>query len=343
MSLLIRVPVAWTRTGATIEDALVVVEGARIAHVGPSSEPIEAAEEIAGSWFLMPAGADRHVHVALSDPGAILAGGVTAVRDLGWPPDDIFPLADASEGPAFNGPRIVAAGPMFTAPGGYPSRATWAPPGTALEIGEPDRARRAVEALASRGAAAVKVALNSDAGPTPSDPVLLAICDAARGRGLPVSAHVQGRGQTERAMGAGVDELAHCPWEPLSDATIDALARGVRVVSTLDVHSYGRDTPQYRIAVDNLRRFAAAGGEVAYGTDLGNGPIPPGLHVREAQHLLAAGLSPDDVLRSVTANPIAPGAPADLIGLAGDPREDLEQLGRVRFVMKAGRVVRAGP
>jgi imidazolonepropionase-like amidohydrolase len=200
-----------------------------------------------------------------------------------------------------------------------------------------------VEALASRGAAAIKVALNSDAGPTPSDPVLLAICDAARGRGLPVSAHVQGRGQTERAMGAGVDELAHCPWEPLSDATIDALARGVRVVSTLDVHSYGRDTPQYRIAVDNLRRFAAAGGEVAYGTDLGNGPIPPGLHVREAQHLLAAGLSPDDVLRAVTANPIAPGAPADLIGLAGDPREDLGQLGRVRFVMKAGRVVRAEP
>jgi imidazolonepropionase-like amidohydrolase len=200
-----------------------------------------------------------------------------------------------------------------------------------------------VENLASRGAAAIKVSINADAGPTPSDAVLLAICDAARGRGLPVTAHVQGRGQTERAMGAGIDELAHCPWEPLSDATIDALARGVRIVSTLDIHSYGQDTPQYRAAVDNLRRFAAAGGEVAYGTDLGNGPIPPGLHVREAQHLLAAGLSPDDVLRSLTAHALAPGSPADLIGLADDPREDLEALGRVRFVMRGGRIARAEP
>jgi len=343
MSLMIRAPMAWTRTGPALEDAVVVVEGPRIAHVGPASEPIEAEEEIAGAWFLMPAGADRHVQVALSDPGAVLAGGVTAVRDLGWTPDDVFSVAGASEGPSFNGPRIVAVGPILTAPGGYPSRARWAPPGTALEVRDPEHASTAVVDLAERGAAAIKVALNAEAGPTPPDAVLLAICDAARGRGLPVTAHVQGRGQTERAMGAGVAELAHCPWEPLAETTIEALSRGVRIVSTLDIHSYGRDTPEWRIALDNLHRFAAAGGEVAYGTDLGNGPIPPGLHVREAAHLLAAGLTPDDVLRAITAGPIAPGAPADLIGLDGDPREDVRALGRVRFVMKAGRVVVAQP
>ena len=48
----------------------------------------------------------------------------------------------------------------------------------------------------------------------------------------------------------------------------------MRVVSTLDIHLFGRETPELDVAKDNLRRFAAAGGRVAYGTDLGNGPIP---------------------------------------------------------------------
>jgi imidazolonepropionase-like amidohydrolase len=343
VTLLIRVPLAWTRSGDPIEDAGVVVDRGRIEHVGPASESLQADEEIAGAWFLMPAAADRHVHIGMSDPGAVLAGGVTAVRDLGWMPEDIFPLADASEGPSFNGPRIVAAGPILTAPGGYPSRASWAPTGLALEIEDPDHARRAVEDLATRGAGTIKLALNADAGPTPSDGVLLAICDAAKGRGLPVSAHVQGRGQTERAAGAGVDELAHCPWEPLTEGSIESLAKTLRIVSTLDIHSFGRDTPELRVALDNLRRFHAAGGEVVYGTDLGNGPIPAGIHLREVALLREAGLSADGSLRALTATPLVAGAPADLIGLEGDPREDLSALGRIRFLMKAGRILRATP
>ena len=62
----------------------------------------------------------------------------------------------------------------------------------------------------------------------------------------------------------------------------------MRIVSTLDIQSYGRDTPEIRTALDNLRRFHAAGGEVSYGTDLGNGPIPAGIHTREVL-LLARG------------------------------------------------------
>ena len=49
--------------------------------------------------FLMAAAADRHVHIGLTDPMAVLLRGVTAVRDLAWPADRIFPLADASEIP----------------------------------------------------------------------------------------------------------------------------------------------------------------------------------------------------------------------------------------------------
>ena len=112
------------------------------------------------------------------------------------------------------------------------------------------------------------------------------------------------------------------------------------MVSTLDIHSYGKDTPQLQVALSNLRRFVAAGGRVTYGTDLGNGPIPPGIHAGEAEHLSRAGLSPEEVLESLTFRPLAPGEPADVVGLAGDPLEDLRALGEVRLVLRAGRRLR---
>src|SRR5439155_27053230 len=136
------------------------------------------------------------------EPGAVLAGGVTAVRDLGWPPEVIFPLADASETPGFEGPLIRAVGPMLTCRGGYPSRAAWAPRGTALEVGGPDLSAEATLAvLQESGVPVVKVALNADAGPTLTDEELVAICDAAHAREAIVTCHAQGKGQVERALG----------------------------------------------------------------------------------------------------------------------------------------------
>jgi imidazolonepropionase-like amidohydrolase len=321
-----------------IEDAVVVAEGGTIAYAGVlEGAPPGGAAAVDG--FLMPAVADRHVHIGLADPGAVLLGGVTAVRDLAWPPGDVFAMAHASELPTFNGPLIRPAGPMLTAPGGYPTADSWAPPGTGRELHGAEDATAAVQELADLGAAAVKVSLNGEAGPTPTDAELAAICSTALSVGIPVTAHVQGRGQAERALGAGVDELAHTPWtEQLSESLIDALARSTRIVSTLDIQSYGRDTPQVRTALDNLRRFHAAGGKVIYGTDLGNGDIPPGIHLREAFLLREAGLDDREILEATVRGPLEPGAPADLIVLARNPFEDLAALGDLKLVVRAGRV-----
>ena len=135
---------------------------------------------------------------------------MTAVRDLAWPPEEIFPLADVSAATDFDGPRVAAVGPMITARGGYPSRAGWCPPGGWVEIEGPEEAAGTVERLAAQDPAAVKVSLNEEAGPTVSDRELVAVCDAAHARGLRVTAHVQGRGQTERAIGAGTTSWP--PW-----------------------------------------------------------------------------------------------------------------------------------
>jgi imidazolonepropionase-like amidohydrolase len=321
----------------------VVCDGGRIEWVGSTRLAPGADDELDVDGFLMPGAADRHVHIGLADPGAVLLGGVTAVRDLAWPPDVIFPLAGASELPTFNGPLIRAAGPMITAPGGYPTAERWAPPGTGLEIRGADEAATAVEALADRGAAAIKVSLNAEAGPTPTDAELAAIIQAAGERGLPVTAHVQGVGQAERALGAGVSEFAHCPWsERLSESVLEAAAKAVRIVSTLDIWSFGNVTPELRTAADNMARFRAAGGAVVYGTDLGNGAIPPGIDVREILLLReTVGMTGDEILEALVAGPLESGGPADLIAPARDPREDLTALGDLKLVIRAGRVVTA--
>lgn len=319
----------------------IVAERGMITYVGAARAAPEADERIEFDGVVLPAVVDRHVHIRLSDPAAVLAGGVAAVRDLAWVPDEVFALADASELPTFNGPLIRAAGPMLTAPGGYPTTNGWAPSGTGLELEGPEHATRVVTALAGRGAAAIKVSLNGDAGPTPSDAELAAIVETARSFGIAVTAHVQGSGQADRAVGAGVDEFAHAPWsERLSDELVGFAARGTRIVSTLDILSYGEITPELRTACDNLVRFRAAGGTVVYGTDLGNGPIPAGIDLREVLLLHeAVRMPPEDVLDAMTATRLEPGAPADLIGLDRDPLEDLEALGDLRLVVRAGRVV----
>ena len=350
----------WLGPGRQVEDVTVVIDGGSVAFAGASRElavtvsgergremldgspaPPEPDQEIHLEGFLMPGVVDRHVHVGLSDPAAIVARGVTAIRDLAWPPEIIFSLVEASESPAFDGPLIRAAGAMITCPGGYPTRSEWAPKGTGLEVKGVEEATVAARDMLARGAAVLKVALNSEAGPTLSDEELLAVCEVAHEAGTIVTAHVQGSGQAARAVGAGVDEFAHCPWsERLSDDLLNAAASRMRIVSTLDIHSYGQDTPELRTATDNMSRFLQAGGRVAYGTDLGNGPIPAGIHVGEAWHLLRAGLMPQQVLEALIFRPLSPGEPADLVGLADDPLEDLDALAEVRLVIRGGRRAR---
>ena len=77
----------WLGPGRLVEDVLVVVEGARVTYAGPRvayprDGELENVTRMDG--FLMPGVVDRHVHIGLAEPGAVVRGGVTAVRDLGW-------------------------------------------------------------------------------------------------------------------------------------------------------------------------------------------------------------------------------------------------------------------
>src|ERR687890_784879 len=124
---------------------------------------------------LLPGFVDAHVHLDFYPPAQVLAGGVTTVRDLGWPAGRLAALRQAAEAPEAASPRLLAAGQIVTVPGGYPTRAPWAPPGTARPVEGAAEAAAAVAELAAAGAAVIKVALDDRVGPTLPAPVLAAV------------------------------------------------------------------------------------------------------------------------------------------------------------------------
>lgn len=244
---------------------------------------------------VLPGFRDAHVHLALIDPPPLRATGIARVLDLGgWLP----PHADSADG---TGLEVAFAGQFLTAPGGYPSAQSWTPPGSVREVVSATDAAAAVDEQVVAGASLIKVTLNSAVGPVLSGALLTALVAQAHARGLPVVAHAEGAGQAAFAHRSGVDALAHTPFtERLSDAELVSMAGTMTWISTLDIHGWGNYGPDYERALDNLRRFHAVGGTVRYGTDLGNGPLPLGLNRRELAALLSAGLTPEDVLGTLT-------------------------------------------
>jgi imidazolonepropionase-like amidohydrolase len=189
----------------------------------------------------------------------------------------------------------------MTAPGGYPSDRGWAAAGSWREIRGPDDAAEAVAEARAGGATLIKVTAHAG-GPMLPTGTLRALVDAAHADELPVVVHAEGPGTVAAAVAAGADLLAHTPWtEPLDEGLVRAAAARMTWISTLDIHGWADPTPERDTAIGNLRRFLGYGGAVRYGTDLGNGPLIPGINAREIRALQAAGLPPDDVLFAMTA------------------------------------------
>lgn len=244
---------------------------------------------------VLPGLMDSHVHLGLIDGAKLVLGGIARVLDLGWIPEVASTWrADATL------PETTIAGALLAPPDGYPRHSGWAPAAAVLEIADAEAAARAIAYQQDLGAEVIKLTLNSAAGPTFSDAILASIVKLAHDAGLPVVAHAEGAGQAARAAAAGVDVLAHAPFsERLDDTALAHMAGTIAWISTLDIHGWGEPTAAFEIAVDNVRRFASLGGEIRYGTDLGNGQLTVGVNEREVTALALAGLGVDALIASI--------------------------------------------
>ncbi|BDU11490.1 hypothetical protein AINA4_14110 [Aurantimicrobium sp. INA4] len=243
---------------------------------------------------LFPLFGDAHVHLGLIEPELLLPGGIGRVLDLGWSTPELQIWAHT-----IPGLDVDFAGNFLAAEGGYPSDRSWAPAGATVFV---ENARDAVAEQVASGSSAIKITLNTDAGPVHTDEVLAELVAAAEDAGLPAVIHAEGHGQAERALRAGKVVLAHTPFSEVltDDLIVHAAQNNLGWMSTLDIHGYGDHTPAFDVVLENLRRFVAAGGTVFYGTDLGNGALPLGINARELAALELSGMSHEQIVHSLS-------------------------------------------
>lgn len=344
----------------------VAVRGAVITAVGPVATLPAARRLVLAGATLLPGFIDLHGHVAVQGvPGAtVLRHGATTVRDLTGPA--------RPRGGGDGSLRQLAAGPILTAPHGYPLP-VWAGGGghghgdasaLAVEVADAGQARKVVNHLVDAGASVIKIALEpgGSAGapwsrhaarvpppwPLLAPDVLQAIVREAHARDRKVSAHLSNAAGARLALDAGVDEWAHMPCEALpEDMIARAVAAGVRIVGTLDTLSACSGV------LANTGEFVARGGMLLYGTDMAHTELPWGINARELELMLHASrgkLSAEAVLSAATARAgehlgmaplgqLVPGAPADLVAVRGNPLHAFKRLEYPELVISGGRVV----
>ncbi len=280
-----------------------------------------------------------HTHgLGLGQLGSV----VTTVRDLGTD-DRNLPLQAAS-----HEPRVVAAGPLITAPGGYPIPIHGSDVGHVVR--NPEGARAYVRSLADRGAGVIKVSLQFGF-PVITFATLRALVEEAHAHELRATAHVgEGRG-ARMALAAGVDELAHMPCG--EDPGLDARARRRWSGDRRDAARDRARRSAARVRVENATAFARAGGTLLYGSDYGVVGIPRGVVVEELELLADAGLEPIGALRAATGRAgellplegvgrLADGSPADLVAVRGDPTRRLAALQDPVLIVLRGRIQLGG-
>lgn len=360
-------------------NGLVAVQNGAIIAVGAETQfriPQGAQVIDAQGGSILPGFIDAHTHIlgtagtTQAALGRWLQAGVTTVRDLGsnyGKDTSLLSIAALKQQLAEYGntvPTIVIAGPIVTAPGGYPIPIYGR--GIALEVADADEARQGVEGLLADGADEIKIAVSSGSPQQPYPELSLeqvkTITEIAHQKGTRVSAHIMRPEEAQLAIDGGVDDLAHLVlMGKMPDALIQQMVdQHVWLVPTLVVEETlvtgrGVNDEQKKqfleLMSDNFHRYLAAGGQVAMGSDYGNPGIPPGMPLPELQRMVELGMTPMQVIVAATSHAaqvcnlgerlgtLEVGKQADVIVVKGDPTQDIQAMGEVVVVVKNGQVV----
>ncbi len=366
-----------------LEGGVVLVQRGKIAGVGPR----DAVAVPPGTRVLDCTGLtvtvgfwNSHVHLTALPilVGGLVAGGVAADElhelltqygfvhavDTGSPLGIAVRLRERIASGALPGPELRTAAVGFAAEGGSPF---YLKPFRVPELATPDEARAAVAETLDAGADGIKLFTGGLA--TPDSVVVMdvalvrAVTEAAHARGAFVVAHPSNSAGARAAVEGGVDILAHTfpnerdgPWD--RSLLPRMRERGMALVPTLMLWRYELEraglppeavAARTRVAQEQVRGFAALGGQLLFGTDVG---YMTDFDPSEEYVLLSeAGLSFAEILASLTTAPAArfgasersgriePGLDADLVVLEGDPEADVRALARVRFTFRRGQLL----
>jgi len=191
---------------------------------------------------------------------------------------------------------------------------------------------------------------------------LQAIVDEAHRHHRKVAAHAFGGEGLRNAIVAGVDTIEH--GQGLDDVEVAMMVqKGIYLDPTGYRYSMPEATERDRketggkysltaIHDKALRLAFGKGVKIMVGSGVDGNPYAHGLQVSEFEWLVHNGMSPVKVLQAATIvnaealgwqdriGSVEKGKYADLVAVSGDPLADISELGRVKFVMKGGKVVR---
>lgn len=315
---------------------------------------------------------------AVGNARRTLRAGFTTVRNLGLFVKTGGYLLDVALGKAIDanwidGPRIVPAGHAITPTGGHldPTMfSAFAPDVLKLTLEEGiangvDEVRKAVRYQIKHGAQLIKICVSggvmsltgAPGAQHYSDEELRAIVDEAHRRGLKVAAHTHGAEAVRHAIDAGIDCIEH--GFLIDDETIAKMVEArtwmvptTRLADAMDISKAdpalkAKAAEMFPKARTSVKAAYDAGVRIAVGTDAP--AIPHGRNADELVALVERGIPALDVLRAGTVNAaelidaddrgrIAEGLLADIIGVPGNPVDDITVTRDVRFVMKGGKV-----
>lgn len=373
---------------APIERGTVLVRDGRIAAVGPAATVVvpDGTTVIAGRGAVVTAGFwNSHVHFltpplreAAARPapeleaalGAMLVRwGFTTVFDIASFNGSASALRRRIEAGEIAGPAILTVDAPFFPKDGTPVyvRALLKEIGApSAEAADADQARTRARQQLAQGADGVKLFAGAIVGgatgvlPMDAD-IARAVVDEAHRAGKPAFAHPSNLAGLEVSLASGVDVLAHTtpfagPWDA---ALVRRLrAADVALIPTLalfEAELRREAVPSAVIerfiaeATQQVRVFAAAGGTVLFGTDVGY--IDPFDTRLEYELMARAGMDWRQILASLTTAPaarfgqgeqkgrIAPGMEADLVLLGTDPAVDVTGFSDVLATVRHGRVI----
>ncbi len=302
--------------------------------------------------------------------------GFTAVFDLGSGTAATLALSRRVASGEIAGPAILTVGDPFYPQDGTPIyvRAFYkANNWPSAEVATPeDGAARAARQL-DQGAAGVKLftgaVVGGTAGVLPMRvDIAKAIVDEAHRRGKIAFTHPANLAGLTVAVEAGVDVLAHTTamdgggvpggWSPELIARMRA--RNIALIPTMSLleveaaRSKGRPEALAQglaMIADEVRDYAAAGGQILFGTDVGYTDL---FDTTREYRLMAGALDWRQILASLTTAPasrfgyakrkgkIARGMDADLVLLSADPEKDPTAFAKVAYTIRAGQVIWGG-
>jgi imidazolonepropionase-like amidohydrolase len=370
-----------------IANGVVVIRGGKIAAVGAKGAvtvPQNARESSCNGGIIAAGFQNSHVHfvgpawdTAGKQPAHELSNklaamltryGYSTVFDIASDRDNTLAISTRVAKGEVQGPRILTTGwPLFP-PNGIPIYLNHFPRELVDRMPQPANAETAVKVVRENldaGAEATKLFLvTPQAGPVKRMPsaVALAAANETHRRGKLVFAHPTDISGVEAALAAGVDILAHTthgvetPWPAaLQKKVVD---QGMSLIPTLQLIGYElkkenvpADISARLIAasVAHTKAYTDAGGQILFGTDVG---YMTDFDPTEEYVLLAkAGLSPSQILASLTTTPaarwkesarrgrVAPKLDADLVVLDADPMADAANFAKVRCTVSGGKVV----